>query len=199
MEMILAKKIGMTRIFDKDGNTVPVSIMEAGPCVVTQVKSKDKDGYDAVQIGYGSLKHINKPAKGHLKKSQSDSRYLKEVKNSQDLKVGDKITVDIFKSDDIVSISGISKGKGYAGTVKRHHFTTGPKTHGSNNYRQPGSIGATYPQRVIKGRRMSGHLGYDEVSVKNVKVIDINSEKNLLLVKGPVPGAKDRLLVVRKG
>ncbi|MDO8686693.1 MAG: 50S ribosomal protein L3 [Candidatus Berkelbacteria bacterium] len=198
MKAIIGKKIGMSRIFDDKGNVVPVTLIMAENCVVTQIKTEEKDKYNAVQIGINDNKKINKPLTGHLAKAKIKTRTLKEFALDGELKVSDKIDLSQFEVGDIVSLSSISKGKGFAGTVKRHHFHLGPKTHGSNNYRQPGSIGSMYPQRVIKGRRMAGHLGHDQVTLKSVKVVNIDNEKNMLLVRGAVPGPNKSTVYIWK-
>lgn len=175
MKSISGRKILMTRIFDETGNQVPVTLMNFEDNIVTQVKNIEKDGYKAIQVGVGL-------------------RYRYEQKMSQggreDHKVGDKIPLEDFKVGEIVNITGISKGKGFAGTVKRHNFNTGPKTHGSNNYRQPGSIGSTDAQRVFKGKRMAGHMGHAKITVKNLKIIAADYDKKQLLIKGAIPGPK---------
>lgn len=198
MKAIIGKKIGMTRIFDDMGNVVPVTLIMADNCVVTQIKTEEKDKYNSVQIGIDDDKKINKPLVGHLSKAKIKTRTLKEFSLGGDLKVSDKIDLSQFEVGDIVSLSSVSKGKGFAGTVKRHHFHLGPKTHGSNNYRQPGSIGSMYPQRVIKGRRMAGHLGHDQVTLKSVKIVNIDNEKNILLVRGAVPGPNKSIVYIWK-
>jgi large subunit ribosomal protein L3 len=207
MKALLGKKISMTRIFDKSGKVYAVTAVEAGPCAVTQIKKVTNDGYNAVQIGYDTTKKLNKPQKGHLKAATKNNSKLDKIKflnefeinekDLEDIKIGDEIKADIFKEGDEVEVSGNSKGKGYQGTVKRHNFTTGPKSHGSDNYRQPGSIGATYPQRVIKGRRMSGHMGNERVTIKGLKVIDVIAEKNILLISGAIPGIKGSLISIK--
>jgi len=202
---ILGKKLGMTRVFGKDGKAMAATVVEAGPCYITQIKNKEKDGYNALQIGYKSVKYLNKPEKGHLEKNKIDKinflQNLKECRVKEEeiskYKIGDEIKIDLFKPGDKVNISGVSKGKGFQGTVKRHNFTTGPKTHGSDNYRQPGSIGATYPQRTIKGKRMSGHMGCENVSVKNLEIIDVILEQNLLLIYGAVPGIVNNFITIK--
>ena len=205
MKIILGKKLGMTRVFGKDGKAMAATVVEAGPCYITQIKNKEKDGYNALQIGYKSVKYLNKPEKGHLEKNKIDKinflQNLKECRVKEEeiskYKIGDEIKIDLFKPGDKVNISGVSKGKGFQGTVKRHNFTTGPKTHGSDNYRQPGSIGATYPQRTIKGKRMSGHMGCENVSVKNLEIIDVILEQNLLLIYGAVPGIVNNFITIK--
>ena len=186
MRAIIGKKLGMTRIFDEQGNAVPTTLIWAKPNVVTQIKSKDKDGYEATQIADIDNKKIKKPQAGHLKEIKS--RNLKEFKLDTGLKCGDKIDLSQFEIGEKINVTAVSKGKGFAGTVKRHHFHLGPKTHGGHNYRQPGSIGSAYPQRVIKGRKMPGHLGNEKVTTKNLKIVAIDLEKNIIMLSGAVPG-----------
>jgi large subunit ribosomal protein L3 len=197
---IIGKKKGMQQLF-KEGEEVVVTAIEAGPCFVVQIKTEEKDGYSAVQLGFEDTKKINSPEKGHLK-DVGKLRYLREfkVEDGESLEKGQKVDVDIFKSGDLVNVTGISKGKGFAGGVKRHHFAGGPKTHGqSDRHRAPGSIGATTsPGRVFKGLRMAGHMGHERVTVRNLEVVDIDLEKHLLLVKGAVPGARKGLLLIKK-
>jgi large subunit ribosomal protein L3 len=201
IEGILGRKVGMTRIFNEQGAMVPVTVIEAGPCYVTQLKTPERDGYTAVQIGFGQTKRLNGPAKGHLKKI-SPVRHLREfaVTDLDDLKVGQKIDVSLFSTGEEVDVIGISKGKGFAGVVKRHHFRGGPKTHGqSDRLRAPGSVGAgTTPGRVLKGTRMAGRMGGARVTQKNVEIIEADPERNLLLVRGAVPGARKGLLLIKK-
>ncbi len=182
MKAIIGQKIGMTRIFNEEGNAVPVTLILAKANIVTQINQA------SVQLGLDEAKKINKPLAGHLAKVKTKTRTLKEFALDGELKVGDKLDLSQFQPNEKVSVQAISKGKGFAGTVKRHHFHLGPKTHGSDNYRQPGSIGSMYPQRVIKGRRMAGHLGYDKTTVKNLLIVNISLDKNLLMLKGAVPG-----------
>ena len=170
MKVILGKKIGMSRIFNKEGKAIPVTLITAGPCYITQIKKTDKEGYNSLQIGYGKAKKINKPAAGHLKKVAKDNnlKYLREIRVAEikDEKEGQEIKVDVFEKGDLVKISAISKGKGFAGVVKRHHFAGSPKTHGhKHDLRKPGSIGAGYPEHVIKGLRMAGRMGGDRVTL----------------------------------
>lgn len=202
---ILGKKIGMTTIFESDGNAVPCTVIEAGPCYVTQIKNKDKDGYESVQLGFEEKKEKNttKPLTGKFKKVKTPVlRFLREVKDfpAGDIKEGDQIKVDIFKEGDIVKVTGISKGKGFQGVVKRHGFGGGQRTHGqSDRQRAPGSIGgSSYPSRVFKGQRMAGRMGNDTVSVRNLKVVKIFSDSNLILIKGAVPGTKTGLVEIYK-
>lgn len=197
IKSIIGKKLVMTRIFDKNGKNIPVTLIEAGPCVVTQIKKKSEGQPMIIQIGFGKCKHLTKPMLGHLKKSQSQSMFLREIKiNDGQPILGEQITVSNFQIGDMVDISGLSKGKGFAGTVKRHSFHTGPKTHGSNNYRQPGSIGSGYPERVVKGKKMAGHLGNKQITCKELSIVDIDKEKNILAIKGAVPGIRGNILLI---
>lgn len=200
MKALLAKKIGMTQVFDGDGTMNQVTVLEAGPCVVTQLKTVEDDGYRAVQLGLGEAKKQPKPQAGHLKKAKANSRHLAEVRvegEAGDMSVGAIIEADIFSVGDKVEITGISKGKGFAGTIKRHNFHRGPKTHGSHNYRAPGSIGAGYPQHVFKGQKMAGQMGNAQVTVKNLKVIKVDAVNNLIAVRGAVPGPKKSLVMLK--
>ncbi len=201
IEGILGRKVGMTQIFDPTGLAIPVAVVEAGPCFVTQIKTLANDGYEAVQLGFGNTKRLNEPAKGHLKKLPS-LRYLREVRAADlgQLQLGQKIDVSIFKPGERVDVTGTSKGKGFAGVVKRHHFAGGPRTHGpSDRERAPGSVGATTtPSRVFKGLRMAGRMGHERVTVRNLQVVQVDPVRNLLLVRGPIPGAKDGLLLIRR-
>ena len=198
---IIGKKIGMSQVFNDSGKAEAVTVIEAGPCTVTQIKTTAKEGYDALQLGYGIAKKISKAEQGHLKEL-GKLRELREfrVDNTADIKVGDKVDVNLFKSGDFVNIIGISKGKGYAGVVKRHGFAGGPKTHGqTDRHRAPGAIGATTsPGRVLKGMRMAGHMGHEQITQKGLKVYKIDPEHNLLLVQGAVPGNKNGLLLISK-
>ncbi len=198
MKAILGKKIGMTNYFGKNGEMVPVTLVEAGPCVVTQIRNTEKDGYEAMQIGFGETKKLSKPILGHLRKSGSKPRFLKEVKiKGEDMKVGDAITCDVFKEGEKIHVTGVSKGKGFAGTIKRHNFHRGPMTHGSRNQRRPGSIGAMYPQHVFKGRKLPGQMGHAKATVKNLTIEKVDAEKNTLAIKGAVPGPKKGLILIR--
>ena len=201
MKGILGRKQGMTRVFLEDGVVEPVSVVEAGPCVVTQVKTRQRHGYQAVQLGYEDAKKLNEPEAGHLKRV-SPFRHLREfrVDDLGDAQMGQRINVGIFQPGDMVDVIGISKGRGFAGTVKRHHFAGGPKTHGqSDRHRAPGSIGAgTTPGRVFKGTPMAGHMGYRRVTATNLKVVQVDTERNLLLVRGAVPGARNGMLVIKE-
>lgn len=203
LKFILGKKIGMTRIIKNDGKVIPVTIVQAEPCYITQKKNIQKDGYNALQIGFFECKKVNKCIAGHLDKVKKDLKlkYLKEFrvteKELDQLPESAILDINNFQKGDIVEIKGVSKGKGFSGTVKRHNFSTGPKTHGSDNYRQPGSIGAQQPQRVIKGKRMSGHMGVEKITIKRTEVIDTFPSKNTMLIKGPVPGSKNSLLSIK--
>ena len=201
VEGIIGRKISMTQVFGQDGRVDSVTAIEAGPCFVIQIKRVEKEGYDAVQLGFGEAKRLNQPLKGHLKKLGM-LKHLREFKASdiESIEIGHKVDVSIFKAGDVVDVSGISKGKGFAGVVKRHHFSGGPKTHGqSDRHRAPGSIGATTtPGRVLKGQRMAGHMGNERVTVRRLKVVAADPERNLLLVRGAVPGARNGLVTIRK-
>lgn len=199
---LLGKKIGMTQVFGEDGRFIPVTALEVGPCTVTQIKTLAKDGYEAVQLGFEEVRRLNAPEKGHLKKVGTNFRHLREfaAPDLSSLQVGQRLDVSLFKIGDRVDIIGLSKGRGFAGVVKRHHFKGGPKTHGqSDRQRAPGSIGATTsPGRVVKGMRMAGHLGNAKVTVQNLKVVQAKPEQNLLLVEGAVPGAPQGLVMVHR-
>ncbi|MBQ9058123.1 MAG: 50S ribosomal protein L3 [Atopobiaceae bacterium] len=200
---ILGRKIGMTQIFDEEDNVVPVTVIQAGPCTVSQVKTEATDGYNAVQIGFGDIKpkHVNKPMAGHFKAAGVEPmRYLREVRvdNAEEHKVGDQVTVADFAEVEHVDVTGTSKGKGFQGTIKRWNFHRGPMTHGSRNQRRPGSIGqCAYPARVRKGLHMAGHMGNERVTVRNLKLVRVDEEQNLMLVKGAVPGGKNALVSIR--
>lgn len=203
---ILGKKIGMTQIFRPDGQVVPVTLVKAGPCMVVQRKTPATDGYDAVQLGlleFVKPARINKPSTGHLKKAGVEgAKFLREFRlngGSGDLKAGDQVLVDQFKPKDKVDVVGISKGRGFAGLVKRHHFRGGEGSHGSMFHRAPGSIGASsFPSRVVPGMRMAGHMGHEQVTVRNLEIIDVDTEDNVLAVKGAVPGPNGGYVVVRR-
>ena len=200
---ILGKKLGMTQVWTEDGNLLPVTVIEAGPCVVTQVKTVDRDGYDAVQIGFGDIKEnrVNKPMAGHFAAAGVEPvRHLTEVRLDApvDLKPGAQLTVEMFADAKHVHVSGVSKGKGFAGGMKRHNFGGGPAGHGSHFHRAPGSVGqASTPSRIFKGKKMPGHMGVDKVTVRNLDVVKVDAEQNLLLVRGAVPGGKGALLTIR--
>ncbi len=202
MKELIGKKIGMTRVFGADGESVPVSVIEVGPCVVIDKKTKEKHGYDAIQIGYGNSrkKLFNKPQLGYFEKNNIEpKKYLREVTFDEEVNVGDELKVDIFKKGQVVDVTGISRGLGFQGAMKRHGFSGAQVTHGqSDRERAPGSIGqSSYPSRVWKGMKMAGKTGKDRVTVLNLRIVDIIEDQNLLLVKGAVPGKKGTLLKVR--
>jgi len=204
MSALLGKKIGMTNVFSSDGKLVPVTVVQVGPCVVTQVKTKETDGYNALQLGFDEKKveKLNKPMAGHLKKAGDKGfRVLREFRTDdvESTEAGTTIGIDVFAVGDKVNISGISKGRGFQGTIKRHGFSRGPETHGSRNHRKPGSIGnSAWPGKVFKGKKLPGHMGTDRKTIKNLTIVDIKHEDNLLLVKGAVPGFKTGILEVQK-
>ena len=198
---IIGKKLGMSQIFRDNGRAEAVTAIEAGPCTVTQVKTMGKERYEAVQLGFGEAKRLNSPQRGHLKEL-GQFRYLREfrVNDTEGIRVGDRVDVSSFEVGDLIDVTGISKSKGFAGVVKRHHFAGGPKTHGqSDRHRHAGSIGATTtPGRVFKGTRMAGRMGGDRVTARHLEVFETDPERNLLLVKGAVPGGRNELLLIRK-
>jgi large subunit ribosomal protein L3 len=202
---IIGKKIGMTQLFQESGEAMAVTAIQAGPSVVTQIKSRDRDGYDAVQVGFIENKvkqsQLSSSEKGHLR-GLENVRYLREFRTDDisSVKSGDKVDVGFLKQGDLINVTGFSKGRGFAGVVKRHHFAGGPKTHGqTDRHRAPGSIGATtFPGRVLKGKHMAGHMGNRRVTARNLEVIQADPESNLLLVKGAVPGANGGLLIIEK-
>ncbi len=200
MKALLGTKIGMTQIISEDGKAVPVTLIKAGPVTVTQVKTIDTDGYNAVQVGFEEGKNLSKAVAGHLKAAEISPKYIREFRvedTSEDLKVGSTIDVTAFELGDVVDATGISKGKGFAGTIKRHNFERHKKTHGGKgNTRKPGSIGSMYPQKVFKGKRMAGRMGHEQVTVKNLIVSYIDPVNNLIGLKGAVPGPKKGLIVI---
>ncbi len=202
--MILGRKLGMTQVWSENDEIVPVTVIEAGPCVVSQIKTKESDGYEAIQMGFGSIKakHVNKPMAGHFAKAGVEPmRYLREVRveDASKHEVGEVITVEAFADADKVNVTGTSKGKGFAGVIKRHGFGGGPGGHGSHFHRAPGSIGqCAYPSRVFKGVRMAGHMGNERVTVRNLKVVRVDAEHNVILVKGAVPGANNGMVMIRE-
>ena len=206
MSGILGKKIGMTSLFDENGEAVPCTVIEAGPCYVTQVRTQAKDGYDAIQLGFDEKKDrlVNKPLKGHFAKAATKAlRLMREFRgvNGISMKTGDEVKVDMFVPGDIVDVSGKSKGRGFQGVVKRHHFGgVGMTTHGSSDrVRAPGSIGgSSYPSRVFKGMRMGGRMGFERVTIKNLKVVKVIPESNILIIRGSVPGAINGYLEIEK-
>jgi large subunit ribosomal protein L3 len=202
---LLGKKVGMTQLLQNDGTVVPVTVIQAGPCVVVQKKTKQKDGYDAVQLGFVEFikpKRVGKPMTGHFKKANvAPARFTREVavQGEEGSNPGDKVMVDIFAENELVHIVGTSKGRGFAGFVKRHHFRGGRATHGSMFHRAPGSIGSSaYPSRVLKGMRMAGHMGNSRVTVRNLRVARIDQENNLLFIRGAVPGPAGGYVLVEK-
>jgi len=202
---LLGKKVGMTQLLQDDGTVVPVTVIQAGPCVIVQKKTKQTDGYDAVQLGFVEFvkpKRVNKPMTGHFKKANvAPARFTREVpvEGDETRNPGDKVMVDIFNPNELVHVVGTSKGRGFAGFVKRHHFRGGRATHGSMFHRAPGSIGSSaYPSRVLKGMRMAGHMGNARVTVRNVRVARVDQENNLLFVHGAVPGPAGGYVVVEK-
>lgn len=199
---ILGRKLGMTQVYDESGRMFPVTVVEAGPCCVIQVKTREKDGYEAVKIGFSEIrkaKNVNKPMGGIFKKiGVSPYKMLREFPMG-DLKVGELVTVEKFSKGDTISVSGVTKGKGFQGVVKRYHYSGGPASHGSMFYRAPGSIGASsFPSRVWKNKGLPGHMGSERTTVKNLTVVDIKTEQNLLLILGAVPGSKGTYLEIRK-
>jgi large subunit ribosomal protein L3 len=206
IEGIIGRKVGMTQVYAEDGRAIPATVIQAGPCVVVQRKSKAKDGYEAVQLGLvedRKVKKVTKPMKGHFDKAGlPPCKVLRELRvtDKEEAKVGDKVSVEQFNAGDTVHIVGTSKGKGFQGVVKRHHFRGGAATHGSMFHRAPGSIGSSaFPSRVLKGMRAAGHMGADTVTQRNLTVVRVDAEKNILVVKGSVPGGSGGYVVIRKG
>ncbi|MCK8602683.1 50S ribosomal protein L3 [Desulfoferrobacter suflitae] len=204
MKAIIGRKLGMTQIFAEDGSAVPVTIVEAGPCIVTQVKTPERDGYSALQIGFGTrkAKNINKPLRGHMEKAgKGYFQVLREVRTDQpgDYQVGQAISAELFEIGERIDVIGTSKGKGFAGTIKRWGFKRGPSTHGCKNVREPGSTGmATFPGRVLKGKRMPGQKGNKRITTMNLKIVDVRPEQNLMLIKGAIPGSSNGIVFIRK-
>lgn len=201
---ILGRKLGMTQVWSEDDNLLPVTVIQAGPCTIAQIKSEDTDGYAAIQIGFGDIseKHVNKPMAGHFAKAGvAPMKYLREVRvdDPSQYNLGDQVTVESFNEVKRVDVTGISKGKGFAGVMKRYNFGGGPGGHGSHFHRIPGSVGmCATPSRVLKGLRLPGHMGNERVTVRNLEVVSVDTEQNLLLVKGAVPGGKGALVTVRQ-
>ena len=200
---LIGKKIGMTQIFNEEGKVIPVTVIEAGPCVVSQVKTEETDGYNSIQLGFGAIKEskVNKPERGHFTKANiAPARYLREfrVDSIEDVKVGDELKADIFMAGDKIDIQGTSKGKGFQGVIKRHGQHRGPMGHGSMYHRRPGSMGSTStPGRVFKGKKLPGHMGAETVTIQNLEVIKVDLDKNIILVKVSVPGAKGSILKIK--
>lgn len=202
MKALLGRKIGMTQIFNDEGKAVPVTVIQAGPCVVVQTKTLKTDGYDSIQVGFEEKKEsrVINPLKGHFKKAQvKPLKFLREFRlaNGAEYQVGQEISVDIFQEGDQVDVTGISKGKGFVGSIKRHNFGRGPMAHGSKYHRGSGSLGALGPNRVFKGRKLPGRMGTDRVTVQNLQVVKVDKERNLLLIKGAVPGPKKAMLTIK--
>lgn len=199
MKAIIGKKIGMTQVFTSDGKMVAVTAVQAEPNIVVGHRTADKDGYSAAILGFGTAKRLTKPLAGQLKKAGIDQavNVIKEFSAPELPDIASSVTVEAFQPGDIVDVSGISKGKGYAGVIKRHHFSRGPETHGSDHHRAPGSIGSMFPQRVTKGHRMPGHLGSDRVTVKKLQVVEVHPAQNILLIKGAIPGSNGTVVEVR--
>jgi large subunit ribosomal protein L3 len=199
---LLGIKLGMTQLFDEDGRLCPVTVVDAGPCRVTQIKTRDRHGYDAVQLAWGDLpeRKLNKAELGHLKKVQAPaSRHLREFKKAGEVQIGQVIKADVFRKGDWVDVEGISKGKGFQGVIKRHHYRGGPETHGHMFHRAPGSIGSSsFPSRVWKNKGLPGHMGHGRVTVQRLRVLESRPEENLLFIGGALPGPTGGLLVVRK-
>jgi large subunit ribosomal protein L3 len=204
MKAIIGRKLGMTQMFGEDGSAIPITVLEAGPCFITQIKTPERDGYSALQIGYGTRKprNVNQPLKGHMEKANKGYfQVLREVRVDQpgEFELGQGFTTDIFQVGENIDVIGTSKGKGFAGTIKRWGFSRGPTTHGCKNIREPGSTGmATFPGRVLKGKKMAGQKGNKRVTVMNLKIVDIRSEENLMFVEGAVPGANNGVILIRK-
>ena len=200
MPGLLGKKIGMTSVFSADGKNVPCTVIEAGPCVVTQVKTVEKDGYKAVQLGFGEAKEkrTSKPQQGHFKKAgTTPKKHLAEFKFDEEYNLGDTITVELFNDVKFVDVVGTSKGKGFQGVIKRHGQSRGPMAHGSRYHRRPGSMGPVAPNRVFKGKNLAGRMGGDRVTIQNLEVVQVVPEKNVILIKGNVPGAKKSLITIK--
>lgn len=200
MKALLGTKLGMTQLLQEDGVAIPVTLIQAGPCTVTQVKSAETDGYSAVQIGYGQGKNLSNAVKGHVAASKTEPKFIREVRVEmlpEDIAVGTKLDVSQFAIGEVVDVTGTSKGKGFAGNVKRHNFSESAHTHGGNGYvRKPGSIGSMYPQKVFKGKRMAGRMGAERVTVKNLVVALIDAERGVIGLKGAVPGPRRGLIMI---
>ena len=203
MKGILGKKIGMTQIFTEHGEVIPVTVVEAGPVVVTQIKTTENDGYTAIQVGFGDAKEksLNKPQKGHLAAANTLKKHLKEfrVDSVEGYTVGQEIKADLFAAGELIDVTGISKGKGFQGPIKRHGQSRGPESHGSRYHRRPGSMGAcSYPGRVFKNKKLAGHMGSVKVTVQNLEVVRVDADKNFILVKGAIPGAKGSVVTIKE-
>ena len=203
MKGILGKKIGMTQIFTEHGEVIPVTVVEAGPVVVTQIKTTENDGYTAIQVGFQDAKEksLNKPQKGHLAAANTLKKHLKEfrVDSVEEYTVGQEIKADLFAAGELIDVTGISKGKGFQGPIKRHGQSRGPETHGSRYHRRPGSMGAcSYPGRVFKNKKLAGHMGSVKVTVQNLEVVRVDADKNFILVKGAIPGSKGSVVTIKE-
>ncbi len=200
---LIGKKIGMTQVFDENAKAIPVTVIEVAPNIVVQIKTKEIDGYDSIQLGFGDVKdkHLNKPKKGHLEKFKIENvKYLKEFRlnDTEKYEVGQKLGADVFEKGDIVSVQGTTKGKGFQGVIKRHGQQRGPTTHGSRYHRRPGSMGASAtPSRVVKGKKLPGHMGSVTRTIKNLEIISVDNDKNVILVKGSIPGPKGSIVKIK--
>ena len=200
MKGILGRKVGMTQVFSKDGKLIPVTVVSVEPNTVMQVKTVETDGYNAIQLGVVDKKEKNssRASVGHAKKANTTpKRFLKEIRDFEGYQVGDKVSADIFEVGDIVDVTGTSKGKGFAGTIKRHGQSRGPMTHGSHYHRGPGSLGTMLPKRVLKGKHLPGHMGSETITIQNLEIIEVNASENYILVSGNIPGAKDSLVLIK--
>ncbi|OEF97938.1 50S ribosomal protein L3 [Desulfuribacillus alkaliarsenatis] len=203
MKGILGKKLGMTQVFGENGQVFPVTVVEVGPCVVLQKKTMETDGYEAIQIGFGDQKEhrANKPSLGHVKKAGSTpKRFIREVRgvNLDEYEVGKEVTASIFEAGEFVDVTGTSKGKGFQGSIKRHNYSRGPMSHGSHYHRGPGSLGAIDAMRVFKGKPLPGHMGAEKVTVQNLEIVKVDPERNLLLIKGAIPGPKKGQIIIKQ-
>jgi large subunit ribosomal protein L3 len=200
MKALITRKVGMTSIIADNGDLTPVTLLSASPCVVTQVKTTESDGYSAVQIGFEETKKVGKAQAGHFKASGASPKVVREIRVAElpeGLQVGSKILADVFEVGDVVNVTGTSKGKGFAGTIKRHNFHRGRKTHGGQSYRRPGSIGSMYPQKIFKGKKMAGQMGNEKVTVKNLSVALIDTENNVIGLVGAVPGPRKGIVILK--
>lgn len=201
MKALITRKVGMTSTIADDGAVIAVTLLSASPNVITQLKDIEKDGYNAVQVGFESNKKLGKPQTGHTKNAKVTPKIMREFRideQSEELTIGTELKADVFTVGDVVDATGTSKGKGFAGTIKRHNFSLGRKTHGGRNYRRPGSIGSMYPQKIFKGKKMAGQMGNERVTVKNLKVAYVDAENNILGVAGAVPGPRKSLVVIKE-
>jgi large subunit ribosomal protein L3 len=200
MKALITRKVGMASIIAKDGEMLPVTLLSASPNVVTQLKTTDKEGYAAVQLGFETVKKVGKSKAGHFKKAGMNPKIVKEIRVAEieeGLEPGAKLAADVFEVGDVVHVTGVSKGKGFAGTIKRHNFHRGPKTHGGQSYRRPGSIGSMFPQKIFKGKKMAGRMGHQQVTTRNLKIALVDSENQVIGVTGAVPGPRKGIVVVK--